>query len=82
MDIAFLNAGSASGHDPLDNVSGTLYAAGPRADFENSLFGSANLAVISSCVYIDSGDVPGAASNFTFVPGNGALAGVAPQLSG
>ena len=48
MDIAFLNAGSVGNGNPLDNVSGTIYDAGPRADFENSLFGSANLAVITS----------------------------------
>jgi hypothetical protein len=83
MDIAFLNAGSPSGGNPLDNVSGTLYAAGRRADFENALFGSANLAVVASCVFIDSGDVPGNASTLTFDPNGGsAIAGVMPTLSG
>ena len=83
FDIAFLAAGTATGnHGPLDDVSGTVYAAGPRADFQNALFGSANLAVITSCVFINSGDVPGAASNFTFdTSGGGGPAGVGTGLS-
>lgn len=83
FDIAFLSAGIAAGNSgPLDDFSGTVYAAGPRADIENSLFGSANLAVITSCVYINSGDVPGAASNFIFdTSGGGGPAGVGEGLS-
>jgi hypothetical protein len=75
-------AGSLPDCNPLDNVSGTIYAAGPRADFENSLFGSPNLAVITSCAFIDSGDLPGNPSNFLFQPGPGGPAGVLPQFSG
>jgi len=40
MDITFLGAGNPPGGFPLDNISGTIYAAGPRADFENALFGT------------------------------------------
>ena len=68
MDISFVAAGSLPGGQPLDNVSGTIYAAGPRADFENALFGSANLAVLASCIFIDSGDVPSASSTFASSP--------------
>jgi hypothetical protein len=81
MDISFVAAGSAPGGEPLDNVSGTIYAAGPRADFENALFGSANLAVLVSCIFIDSGDVPGATSDFSFIPDNNNLAGVGVSLA-
>ena len=81
MDISFVGAGSVSGHDPLDFVSGTIYAAGPRADFENALFGSANLAVLASCIFIDSGDVPGATSDFSFIPDNNNFAGIGVSLA-
>ena len=81
MDIAFVAAGSAPLGAPLDNVSGTIYAAGPRATFENGLFGSANLAVLTSCIFIDSGDIPGANSTFAFIPDNNQLAGIGVALS-
>ena len=85
MDVAFLSAGSPAGGYPLDNISGTIYAAGPRADFENDLIGSANLAVLTSCIFINSGAVPAGtpASNFDFQPNGGSgLAGVGVSLSG
>jgi hypothetical protein len=71
MDIAFLGAGNKPGGFALDNISGTIYAAGPRADFENAMFGNANLAVISSCIFIAGGSVP---------PGGNELAGVTESL--
>jgi Flp pilus assembly protein TadG len=85
-DVAFLRAGTANGASgPLSTISGTIYDAGPRADFENNLLGVANLAVISSCVFINSGAVPNGSptSEFAYNPngGNG-LAGIEPQLSG
>jgi hypothetical protein len=87
MDIAFLGAGNPPGPPagfPLDNVSGTIYAAGPRADFENAMFGDANLAVITSCIFVDGGSVPPGlpAADFEFDPGGGSfLAGVGEGLS-
>jgi len=70
MDVALLSAGAPSGGYPLDNISGTIYAAGPRADFENTLYGTANLAVLTSCIFIDGGAVPSGAppANFNFDP--------------
>ncbi len=84
MDISFLSAGDPPGGFPLDNISGTIYAAGPRADFENAMFGNANLAVISSCIFIDGGSVPPGlpAADFEFQPNGGSgLAGVTESLS-
>jgi hypothetical protein len=84
MDISFLGAGSAPGGFPLDNISGTIYAAGPRADFENAMFGDANLAVITSCIFVDGGAVPPGlpAADFEFNPDNGNnIAGVDEALS-
>jgi hypothetical protein len=84
MDIAFLSAGKPTGGFPLDNISGTIYAAGPRADFENAMFGDANLAVIASCIFIDGGAVPPGlpAADFEFDPGGGNdIAGVDEGLS-
>lgn len=82
MDITFLGAGNPPGGFPLDNISGTIYAAGPRADFENALFGNANLAVLASCIFIDGGAVPPGlpAANFQFNSNGGSnLAGVTPR---
>jgi sorbitol-specific phosphotransferase system component IIA len=84
MDISFLSAGNPPGGFPLDNISGTIYQAGPRADFENAMFGDANLAVISSCIFIDGGAVPPGlpAADFEFNPGSGNnIAGVTESLS-
>jgi hypothetical protein len=83
FDIAFLSAGSSGVNGALGGVSGTIYAAGPRADFENDLLGNANLAVISSCVFIHSGAVPTGSppSNFVFQPGPSGPAGVSEGLS-
>jgi hypothetical protein len=84
MDISFLSAGNPPMGFPLDNISGTIYQAGPRADFENAMFGDANLAVISSCIFIDGGAVPPGlpAADFEFQTGpENPLAGVEPALS-
>jgi hypothetical protein len=85
MDTSFLSAGNPPGGGfPLDNISGTIYQAGPRADFENAMFGDANLAVISSCIFIDGGAVPPGlpAADFAFDPqGGNDLAGVGEALS-
>jgi uncharacterized membrane protein len=84
MDISFLSAGNPPGGFPLDNISGTIYDAGPRADFENAMFGNANLAVISSCIFIDGGAVPPGlpAADFQFNPNGGNnIAGVTESLS-
>jgi uncharacterized membrane protein len=84
MDIAFLSAGNPPGGFPLDNISGTIYAAGPRADFENAMFGDANLAVIASCIFVDGGAVPPGlpAADFEFNPGGGNdIAGVDEALT-
>ena len=84
MDISFLSAGHVTGGFPLDNISGTIYAAGPRADFENAMFGDANLAVITSCIFVDGGAVPPGlpAADFEFQPNGGNdIAGVDEGLS-
>jgi hypothetical protein len=81
---AFLSAGNPPGRFPLDNISGTIYAAGPRADFENAMFGDANLAVIASCIFVDGGVVPPGlpAADFEFNPGGGNdIAGVDEALT-
>jgi hypothetical protein len=84
MDISFLGAGHLTGGFPLDNITGTIYAAGPRADFENAMFGDANLAVIVSCIFVDGGAVPPGlpAADFEFNPDAGNdIAGVDEALS-
>lgn len=83
MDISFLSAGNPPGGFPLD-ISGTIYAAGPRADFENAMFGDANLAVITSCIFVDGGSVPPGlpAADFEFNPNGGNdIAGVDEGLT-
>jgi hypothetical protein len=83
-DIAFLNAGTAPGASgPLSTISGTMYAAGPRADFENTFLGVANLAVLTSCININTGAVPAGSptSEFDFNSGPGGPAGITEGLS-
>lgn len=58
-DIALKSAGNG-----LNGISGTIYAPAQRAMFGDSVSGTANLAVITGCIYID-----GASSTFAFDPG-------------
>jgi hypothetical protein len=74
---------SLSAQHVMINISGTIYAAGPRADFENAMFGNANLTVISSCIFIEGGSVPPGlpAADFNLDPGGGnELAGVTESV--
>jgi hypothetical protein len=58
-------AGPISG--PLGSISGTIYAPAQRADFGDSVSGTANLAVITGCIFIN-----GATSTFNFNTSGGA----------
>jgi Flp pilus assembly protein TadG len=57
-DILLQNAGNG-----LNGFSGTVYAPAQDALFNDSVSGTADLAVISGCIFID-----GATSTFTFNP--------------
>ena len=66
-DIAFQSMGSAGPiSGALGSVSGTIYASAFQSDFGHSVSGVANLAIITSCIYIN-----GATSTFNFIPGPG-----------
>jgi Tfp pilus assembly protein PilX len=62
-DIAFLSAASTGANGSLGSVSGSIYAPANRADFVEGLSGTANLAVLSSCIMINGGN-----STFAFNP--------------
>jgi hypothetical protein len=69
-DVALLDAGSKG----LNAISGTVYAPHPHAVFADSLSGTANLAVLAGCIYIDGGD-----STFDFKASG--LFGTGPALA-
>jgi hypothetical protein len=60
-DIGFASMASTGANGPLGSVSGTIYAANDRALFVDLVSGTANLAVMTGCIYID-----GATSTFDF----------------
>jgi hypothetical protein len=77
-DIALQSARSVGPSGALGSISGTIYAPNKRADFGDSISGTSNLAVITSCIYIN-----GANSTFnhdTSIYGN--LFGVSASLGG
>ncbi len=76
-DIALQSAAPLPTSGELGSISGTIYAPHLRADFGDSMSGTANLAVVTSCIYIN-----GANSTFNFNPTNGQLFGVTETLGG
>jgi len=68
-DIVLLHAANG-----LNGFSGTIYAPNERALFNDSVSGSANLAVLTGCIYI-----AGATSTFNFDPAG--LAGIGGGLT-
>jgi hypothetical protein len=62
-DIALESAASTGANGSLGSISGSIYAPANRADFVDELSGTANLAVLSSCILIDGGN-----STFAFNP--------------
>ena len=77
-DIALQSMGSAGPlTGALGSISGTVYAPNLHSDFGDSVSGTANLAILTSCIYIN-----GANSTFTFNSGGGKLFGLSATLSG
>ena len=62
-DIALESAASTGANGSLGSISGSIYAPANRADFVDELSGTANLAVLTSCILIDGGN-----STFAFNP--------------
>jgi hypothetical protein len=62
-DIALMSAASTGVNGSLGSISGSIYAPYNRADFVEALSGTANLAVLSSCIMINGGN-----STFAFNP--------------
>ncbi len=62
-DIALESTASTGANGTLGSISGSIYAPANRADFVDELSGTANLAVLSSCILIDGGS-----STFAFNP--------------
>jgi Tfp pilus assembly protein PilX len=62
-DIALLSAASTGANGSLGSLSGSFYAPANRSDFVDALSGTANLAVLTSCILIN-----GANSTFAFDP--------------
>jgi hypothetical protein len=71
-DVALQSAAALPSSGELGSISGTIYAAGPHATVGDTMSGTANLAVISSCIYID-----GATSTFLHDTSSDGLAGEA-----
>jgi hypothetical protein len=76
-DIALQSAAPLPVSGELGSISGTIYAPHLRADFGDSMSGTANLAVVTSCIYIN-----GANSTFNFHPDHHQLFGVSATLGG
>jgi Tfp pilus assembly protein PilX len=62
-DIALMSAASTGANGSLGSISGSIYAPANRADFVEALSGTANLAVLTSCIMINGGT-----STFAFNP--------------
>ncbi len=62
-DIALESTASTGANGTLGSISGSIYAPANRADFVDELSGTANLAVLTSCILIDGGN-----STFAFNP--------------
>ncbi len=81
-DIALVAAATTGVNGPLGSISGSIYAhdqfsAKPRDDFGDGLSGTATLAVMTDCIFID-----GANSTFNFTISPGHLFGLDATLSG
>jgi hypothetical protein len=73
QDVALYSMASTGPNGALGSISGTIYAPGPYAIFADAVSGTANLAVLTSCMLIDGGN-----STFAFNPGG--LFGVAGSI--
>ena len=76
-DIALQSAAPLPVSGGLGSISGTIYAPHLGADFGDSMSGIADLAVVSSCIYIN-----GANSTFNFTADPQHHLGVTPSLGG
>lgn len=71
-DIALVNSGNG-----LDGISGTIYAGDQSAMFGDGMSGTATLAVVTGCIFINGAD-----STFNFdTSGGGGLFGVTQALT-
>jgi hypothetical protein len=61
QDIAFYSMASTGTNGMLGSVSGTIYAPATNATFADAVSGTANLAILTSCLTIT-----GATSTFAF----------------
>jgi hypothetical protein len=52
QDIAFYSMASTGTNGALGSVSGTIYAPATNAMFADNVSGTANLAILSSCLSI------------------------------
>jgi hypothetical protein len=55
-DIALMSMASTGANGALGSISGTIYAPAYRSMFGDSVSGTANLAVLTSCLIIDGGN--------------------------
>jgi hypothetical protein len=62
-DIALMSMASTGANGALGSISGSLYAPANRSDFADEVSGTANLAVLASCIVIN-----GSTSTFAFDP--------------
>jgi Tfp pilus assembly protein PilX len=62
-DVALVSAASTGANGSLGSISGSIYAPADHSDFADMLSGTANLAVLTSCILIN-----GATSTFAFNP--------------
>ena len=76
-DIALQSAAPLPASGALGSISGTIYAPNLRSLFGDTMSGTANLAVITSCIYIN-----GANSTFNHDGSGGGLFGVSATLGG
>ncbi|HJQ73395.1 MAG TPA: hypothetical protein VJ814_00815, partial [Gaiellaceae bacterium] len=76
-DIALQSAAPLPVSGELGSISGTIYAPHLRSLFGDTMSGTATLAIITSCIYIN-----GATSTFNFDANPGQLAGVTAGLGG
>jgi Tfp pilus assembly protein PilX len=62
-DLALMSMASSGSNGALGSVSGSFYAPANTAEFADAVSGTANLAVLTSCILIDGGN-----STFAFQP--------------
>jgi hypothetical protein len=62
-DLALMSMASTGANGALGSVSGSFYAPANTATFADAVSGTANLAVLTSCILIDGGN-----STFAFQP--------------